>query len=469
MKYIFSTIILIGSLKISAQHTAGITVTFDAAPSNVSVKTAPLRYNKDFAYSFTFDDGKEDAYTNGFPLLNGGKASDGQTYPGLYFTDGCGNPVKFKAGIAWTSKNLDGQDVHTNTPGLMNWTQLKDLYNSGWNVLNHSLSHATGDGTDYDYQVKENARYVKEKTGIPLKQFVIPSGDIGYIQAATDNGFKAIYNQHSFPGADGLDVSGNFDLQNFRFFRRFMSDQDYNASDISQWTDKVASASGDNKKLWYSEFTHHISNEPLEGSLLFSTFSSYMNYLEDSYGRDGRDIMWFAPLQEVYEYIYLARTVNPQVSVSGNQAFISMDFENVPDNFDKYALSLLITSDKNIVSAESDADHSAFQTSGSDKLVNLEWNSKPVTITPASINNYKKEGNPGIYPNPVTDRIYFNTFTDEKINYLISDAAGNSIKMGQLSSSVQNLNISEISQTGLFFLILTDESGNRRIMKFIKE
>ena len=91
-----------------------ITIQFAATPTATpSVSKAILKFNKDFAYSFTFDDATIDAFTLGMPVLNGGFVSQiGVTYPPLFTTDGCGNDVPFGAGIAWNSANLFNVDVH---------------------------------------------------------------------------------------------------------------------------------------------------------------------------------------------------------------------------------------------------------------------------------------------------------------------------------------------------------------------
>ena len=77
-----------------------------------SVSKAILRFNKDFAYSFTLDDATDDAFTTVFPLFKGGiiKPINLKT-AGLFFTDGCGNDVPFRAGVAWNTAGQAG-DIH---------------------------------------------------------------------------------------------------------------------------------------------------------------------------------------------------------------------------------------------------------------------------------------------------------------------------------------------------------------------
>lgn len=63
----------------SGVTTSDIIITFDSPPTNFSVSKANLKYDKDFAYSFTMDDGLIPQYTIAFPVL--------QSTGGVYKTD----------------------------------------------------------------------------------------------------------------------------------------------------------------------------------------------------------------------------------------------------------------------------------------------------------------------------------------------------------------------------------------------
>ena len=135
---------LLMSMILNIMQAQKVTIFFDSASSTTpSVSKAALRYDKDFAYSFTLDDGTADAFTHALPLLQGGVIKDFEsTFSPLYYTDGCGNDIVFKAGIAWNSANSQGVDTHTgDVKGYLSWGQLDTLYNAGWDVFNHSFSH----------------------------------------------------------------------------------------------------------------------------------------------------------------------------------------------------------------------------------------------------------------------------------------------------------------------------------------
>lgn len=369
-----------------------IVVVFDQAPETYSVSNAALRFDKDFAYSFTLDDGKDDAYTRALPVLNGGYVPfNNTTYPGLFYTDGCGNNFPFRAGIAWNSQNSVGKDLHVNTPGYLTWTQLNDLYNTNkWNIFNHSLNHKTGSGTDYEYQVNENRRILLEKTGIDLKHFVIPSGDINYESVAFVNGMVAVYNQSgNYPGANGgLKVDGNVSLDNFKLNRKYLDDNKYNTANIASFIDQVAAKSINGNHFWYNDFTHKVSENPSGGSLVFSTFEYYMQYVEQTYGKSGLDNVWMAPLQDVYEYIAVKNNIQYATQLKGNRLEIYFDTTGISPELLKYALTLKINSDVNFSNVETTgfAWHS-FRGTGGNKIINLEWNKNLATTSTARIAN----------------------------------------------------------------------------------
>ena len=182
-----------------------ITIQFDAVPSTTpSVSKAGLKYNKDIAYSFTFDDATVDAFTCGFPVFKGGLVSgNGQTYSRLFYTDGCGNDIPFRGGIAWNTVNVINVDVHTgNVAGQLTWKQLDTLYDAGWDVLNHSNSHKSKlsgpmSGNDYVNEIELNRVAVRARTQkkVEMPIFVTPSGDTFYHPIAYQQGQQLVFDQ----------------------------------------------------------------------------------------------------------------------------------------------------------------------------------------------------------------------------------------------------------------------------------
>lgn len=458
---------------------SSIIIHFSSAPATYKLSKSPLKYNKDFAYSFTLDDGKLDAYTVAFPFFRGGIANN-TSYPGLSYTDGCGNKIPFRGGLAMTSINTIGEDPHITGEGNIKWPQVSEMYSAGWNVFNHSLNHAAGVGTNYTYQITENRSYIRSKTGIDPTHFVIPSGDINYIAPAYSNGMKAIYNENGFPGTDGFKVDGAITLNEFKLYRRFLDDDRFNTTNIKDKIDFIAAQSTNGNHYWFSEFTHHVSPQPKGGSLIFSTFEYYMNYIHNTYGQKGSDRIWMAPLQEVYEYLMVREKANLGEFKNQNTVEAVIDFSSVPHDLDKYALTILVESDQNITKVDGmGVKVVSFQGIGTKKLINLEWDHHPNFVTSIQDSQQMKIAKcpisiAEINPNPIQNTLMINLMSDKQDNLTIFliDKTGKEILLGNKSiQPYQNsieINIQEFQLApGSYYIKLVSEEDKCETTKVV--
>ena len=459
-------------------NNSSIIIHFSSEPATYKLSKSPLKYNKDFAYSFTLDDGKEDAYTVAYPFFRGGTINS-KSYPGLFYTDGCGNRIPFKGGLAMTSINTIGEDPHITGEENIKWPQVSEMHSAGWNIFNHSYNHASGVGTNYNYQITENRSYIKSKTGIDPTHFVIPSGDINYIGPAYSNGMKAVYNENGFPGTDGFKVDGAIVLDQFKLYRRFLDDERFNPSNIKDKIDLIAAQSTNGNHYWFSEFTHHVSPQPKGGSLIFSTFEYYMNYISNTYGQKGSDRIWMAPLQEVYEYLAVRENVNVGEFKNLNTVEAMIDFSKVPRDLENYTLTILVESDQSITKVEGlGVSVVSFQGVGPNKLINLEWNQHPNTVTstvdPQLIVAQCPISIAEINPNPVQNKIVLNLMSDkeDEITIFIIDNAGKEILLGNkrihLYENNIEINIQEYQLApGSYYIKLLSEEDKCETTKVI--
>ena len=357
-----------------------ITVQFDHAPTSVSVQKAPLRYDKDFAYSLSFDDGLVDANTCAFKLLGGGYSPlTFGTYPGLFYTDGCGNPVPFKAGLMWNSVNSSYLDIHINTPSYINWTQLNEMLDAGWSIVNHAYSHATGPGTNYTYEINANDSAVFSRTGHHMNHIAAPSGDVNYFPVAFQLGSVCGYSRTTTNGYPfGLKIDDALNYNQFLIYRDFKSDDVVTPATISNFLDSCANLSQNGNHYWYNDFTHHVSPNPVGGSLIFPTFQTYMEHAESTYGQSGSDRMWMASGVEVFEYLKLRDSSPLTWSWNGNLLRILINRDSMPDNMLNYAMSVVIDADANITSIQLNDDATmTYRGTTPRKLINLEWQAPP--------------------------------------------------------------------------------------------
>ncbi|MCF7834423.1 Ig-like domain-containing protein, partial [Candidatus Gracilibacteria bacterium] len=358
------------SLIYTNAQTKTITVTFDSNISTGTVIKAPLKYNKNVAYSFTYDDGMDDGYSPVYRYLAGGQVIGENTNfiaPGMYYTDGAGNDVAFKGAYAWVSlgRTTFG-DLHINTPSYITWPQLKETYLEGWDVLNHSLRHETYPetgamftypddppgytGMDYSYEILKNDEYFRDNIGVSgakLTHFIVPASDTGYVQPAWDLGYKSMAGQQTryTMGVTGLNVFNNVDLYQLKMYRKYITSDGLTTGQLDDEINSLALASaGSNAKLWRHSGTHGIIfTGNIAGSMWFGFRKYFMDYIETNHGKSGADDFWVAGSQEVYEYVETKQSTELDTIISGNQLIINIDNSNVPDDLRRQALSLLIT------------------------------------------------------------------------------------------------------------------------------
>ncbi|MDD3285183.1 MAG: putative Ig domain-containing protein [Patescibacteria group bacterium] len=409
-----------------------IVITFSSAPSFANVAAADLKYNKKFAFSYSFDDGLINGYDPAFKYMTGGYSDYlGQYFGGLYFTDGAGNNIPFRGGYAFYSRNAEYVDIHINTPSYINWNQLQEAVDYGWDVFNHGYvsatvpvdepdkiyyvgdpgGHATGT-LDYSYELTQfnvdlgSKISLKDASGnvsgaLSTSQIILPNGDKNYIQPGFDLGFNSIYAQDSefpFDGATTsapvfINVSDAISANRHVMQRWFATEQRY--SDVGEYpngvnkhVDDLASISSSTDRYWAQEFTHQISNSAYapdwNGGITWSTWKSLMDHIENTYGRFGDDSAWVAGAEEVYDYLMVKQNISFSQVLSGNQLTIELDSSSVPANLRHYALTLLIDADAPISSIDYGSDFTHHSDNKTDGLINLDWGINPYSLTDVS-------------------------------------------------------------------------------------
>jgi peptidoglycan/xylan/chitin deacetylase (PgdA/CDA1 family) len=418
-----------------------------------SVSKAILKYNKDFAYSFTFDDGASDAFSHALPFFQGGKVQNTAFLP-LYFTDGCGNDVPFRGGIAWNSVNPTGIDVHTGeVKEQLTWTQLDTLYDKGWDVFNHSYSHKTRWTTpmlpiDYYNEIVKNQTAVRAKTSkkIEMPVFVVPSGDNNYQDVALELGNKIVFDQATgVKGIEGFTLSGEMDLEKLKLHRQIV-DESFSYFNI---LDKVAAKSTSTSPIWYNEFSHRIDGTT--GGFNFEVFKNHLQKTANTWGKNGTDRMWMAPLQEVYEYLVFRKTVKYTSQIVGKTLEISLDLSQVPTWLRRKTLTLVINSNTNFSRVDvPETIIKTFKGIGTTKILNLDF-------TNAARSTGIKETTPPsvfrLFPNPVGDILNLEMLfeSNENVDITVSDALGKTLKITRFQGKTIGFDV-KMLPTGLYFI-----------------
>lgn len=327
--------------------------------TKVQIKPALLKFNKHFAYSFTLDDGYRSAYLTAFPLLNGGKISnpdknewkidqggDGTTSKGLFYSDGFGNKIPFKLALA-----INGGSIHDlpENRGHLSWSEIKEMYNAGWDILNHSFHHATKHGTNYKTEVTENTTSIKQNLNFTMSHFVVPGGEgdpdyhLEYEKEAIANGFLSVA---SYKGAGPIyKVNSKVDLDKMISARTFvLSSKDTTSfKTIERYLKTIDSIVKQPEPVWFNDFTHGTGNGNLWNlSMRFPDFKYYMTTLANKYGEKGTDSIWMAPWQEVYEYIWLRDRIKVNYQQKNKEIEVIIETPEIPKNFRYRDISLTI-------------------------------------------------------------------------------------------------------------------------------
>lgn len=382
-----------------ASTTKTLTVTFDATPTpaSVSVKKAALKYNKDFALSYTFDDGYVEGYNPVFSYLNGGYVNElNQISNGLYFSNGDGYKVPFKAGFNWFSDSYSNyNDLHIDAAGNMTWDNLREVYTQGWEPINHGwtsigtpnpidtiinypASHGGPRTIDYDYEVTQNTVRMLEELGATIKHFGLPNADQNYLPAALANGMKSISAGQPSPMDNEalMDVANTLNLDQLQYKRKYFADQS-TFDDMKTYIDKIANDSTNGSHYWGVAASHRVRTpvaNPDNGNLAWSTFKDFMDYTSNTYGFEGGDNIWVASVPEVYEYLAVKQKTNITTDLVDSTLTITLDTSLVDTDLRRYALSLLIEADSDISSIIYDGvEFSGYSDNKTTGLINLEW------------------------------------------------------------------------------------------------
>jgi len=409
------------------------------------------------ALSFALDDALDDAYSEAFPVLNG-----------KYFTDGCGNNIPFKAAIAWYTANASGQDLHFNSPGYLTYNQAIELYEAGWDIMNHSYNHASNvDGIDYHQQIHENHVTFNNQTRIAMNYMVAPSGDTNYVAPALEYGYHAVFTSNiqfnGFP--NGVTIAPGLMAERPVFWRFLRNSDRQHGDEMFSNLEAARAALSGNHPVWWNEFTHRVSNLDYGASMRLADFEQYFELIESHWGAEGTDEIWVAGAPEVFDYLLLTSAVSLMAERSGDQLTLTLDVTKVPQNLRHCAISLITTGNE-ITSVNTYPEDTKVNTSPGEygDLINIQL---PDYYFMNPSNQYElsiPRNNLELFPNPanVCTRVRISEHLPYKAySVQILDIKGTSIRIFNniKPGEVLNLNRDELlNLAGLYFVILYDGS-----------
>ncbi len=364
---------------------AFVIIQFAQTPTTDTAYVAALKYNKQFALSMQIDDGTDDIYTHAFPVFMGGTV-DGVTYPGLTYTDGCGNEIHFKMSSSVYSFNGTGEngpDIHLpgNGYGKISWPQMDTLYKNNWGIFNHGVNGNSAINPLFiDYSIKRNQSYIRRKLykttagGVITRLFVNPDGHYEWTQPAFDLGYRGALNQNipsplSMHGGNVNNPSVDW-TQPQNLYRVIA--EDINVLDFAA---ALADSSTNGANFWGSMFTHSVVTQ-----YSFPNFVSDFTTIASLYGTNGQDNIFMATDEEIIDYLIVRSLIVAHPVLNGSTMVISFTGE-VPHNLRFYDLSLVVESNATIssilVSGIDSVTYSGIGTNNA--LINLNWDDYIVT------------------------------------------------------------------------------------------
>ncbi|HCE42734.1 MAG TPA: hypothetical protein DET40_04235 [Lentisphaeria bacterium] len=279
----------------------------------IQLSVAPLKYNKDWAIAFTGDDGHVGFYSylqryanNRFTsirktvfLYGNDKGyyyhddTDAQYRQGIYAgeykgaTDGCGNIVPFKFGVApmnvWVKKEGGALNPYFSEAELQTFSDF------GGGVY----CHESGTSRDPYMSIRENLDFLKGKLGVSPTVEVRPNGDNRYLEAiyalpeikcGVSGGAYKTYQQ------EALDLRKNdLKLEKIVFPRSFGMDK----------------AQADTVAMKRSGALVHFGTHEVFADSVPSFCQGYLEWLHKTYGAKGDDSVWPATIDEIWQYNYM--------------------------------------------------------------------------------------------------------------------------------------------------------------------
>ena len=307
---------------------AGINFILDKTPEaeEVKAKIPHLKYNKSWLFMLTQDDCKQAAYSSTWAAINGKPLSSGYFYnteqlaardlPPDFFTlgktlcstDGTGREVRFAFTTTlspeweWMDKEstvINGFSNNYNRFSMksgLTWSNVMEMLAFDTGIAFHDVNTNSVNNKDSLLKHFGIAQEItlEKLSGRGLKILAEPSGNYDYLLAAMD------YNPIRIMTAQGTQAGGPVVKRHFPY--KVDSDLE---KEILQRTfynntfDITARIENELKKNKEEREAIHVG---IHGTGV--TFAQFLLWLNNIYGKDGDDSVWFPSLEEYYEYNY---------------------------------------------------------------------------------------------------------------------------------------------------------------------
>ncbi|MDO4570771.1 MAG: hypothetical protein Q4D38_10330 [Planctomycetia bacterium] len=311
----------------------------------VEARVPPLKFDKRLLMSYTLDDDTVTAYCNIFSCINQHWITRGVFfnhlgYPHstgflpektLGYSDGTGIEKRFAIGVAvwpqsgnkWLPNFMDEKKPPTGPyDPYLKWYEIPTMLDFGCSVYEHDTCtdailppDASKEVRDASYKDADMIARCFPKcleitkrnlNGRGFKVLIEPNGNYTYCVAARKfPPIKVVVNQ----GAGGKSIklrplSMVPDFETSVLERRF-----YNNCPIEEEFAHIEKLASDPDPIWYHLSTHGASDSIMQ----------LLRLINDRWGKDGSDEVWFATVDEYYEYCFMRKGIRIEKRVKNDR------------------------------------------------------------------------------------------------------------------------------------------------------
>lgn len=337
-----------GVIKSNAEtQTISLKIKTSDFANHISVSFTPLKYNKKFVFSYTIDDAPAAAYGKAFTLINNKWMDDTQFYhytqkettgkiPGktLGFTDGCGNEIRFPLGVAiWPTQgtiygDFMGNNISEYNPYLT-WSDLNPILDFGGTIYFHNMNERLYNPNSVSEIVsglEKDQEKTIEKTGRGMKILMRPDGNDKYVEAGRQ------FNDIVMCGVAGWDKTVMYPYQK----------QELRKMEIKR--DLFEDVTPENRILRLENIRHSDNPqwEHIYGHTPKESVLDFLTQINDLFGKEGDDSIWFTTAEELYDYLYIRQ--NAIISTSYTEQTLQINITWTKQPYEYFpGFSLLIS------------------------------------------------------------------------------------------------------------------------------
>ena len=347
----------------SALLSASLKIKSGVDISNSNMYFAPLKYNKRIAYSLIAADGYNSPWSILFNYMQGryinseviwhsnmDKTPNGyQPESPLYYTDGCGVKRRFNLGNSicpirdymQSEYPYDRRDPDKYFPYLV-WDEIYDMLDFDGSVQFHNMREEGGYGSTGVFYDKTNPVEVLQglkdvqsyvQTRINRKMFVlaVPDGNRVYVEAG--NSFQDVLMMTDGSFTNDINLY-NVNIENLKRGVFLQGDFEKHKNNFLNYYNRCS----DTYYPWVLDVTHSIDN-PFNKDLFQIKL---VDWIFANFGAQGRDDIWMATPDEIYQYKYLCSTSNLTKSWDGNNMNVNIDIPVKNNDFNWYEYTILV-------------------------------------------------------------------------------------------------------------------------------